>query len=364
VPHRHHTRGVRRLPRLVVALGVAAAVSAGAATAGATPTPVPPPSVGDHIRAVNAELDKLSRQSAQLDEQYNVAASAVTAAQARARAAQQAAELAATRARVAHTRFVQAVTQQVETGPSLSMAQLLTSTSPQQYVDHLVMDQYASSQFAATVQAERVLGADTARASQRAAARLATARAAAAALADRRAGLRQQWRRFQQLLATLTAKQQSERAHARAVATDRARAQLGAHPASTRGSAPPPVSGPVSGSVQRVIAFAEAQVGKSYSYGAAGPYSYDCSGLTMAAWARAGVHLPHSAAEQYNYGRHVSYGELQPGDLIFLYSPIGHVELYVGHDLAVSAANPSTGIVYVHPSQDMGSYVGATRLSG
>jgi cell wall-associated NlpC family hydrolase len=120
----------------------------------------------------------------------------------------------------------------------------------------------------------------------------------------------------------------------------------------------------VSGAVGRVIAFAEAQVGKAYSYGASGPYAYDCSGLTMAAWAQAGVQLPHSAAAQYGYGTHVAYSDLQPGDLIFLYSPIGHVELYVGHDLAVSAANPATGVVYVHPSQDMGNYVGATRLTG
>jgi len=120
----------------------------------------------------------------------------------------------------------------------------------------------------------------------------------------------------------------------------------------------------VAGSVQRVIAFAEAQVGKTYAFGAAGPDAYDCSGLTMAAWVQVGVQLPHSAAEQYNYGTHVAYSQLQPGDLIFLYSPIGHAELYVGHDLAVSAANPFTGIVYVHPSQDMADYAGATRLTG
>jgi cell wall-associated NlpC family hydrolase len=113
-----------------------------------------------------------------------------------------------------------------------------------------------------------------------------------------------------------------------------------------------------------VIDYAEAQVGKYYSYGGAGPSAYDCSGLTMASYAQVGVHLPHSAAGQYGYGTHVSYSQLQPGDLIFLYSPIGHVELYVGHDLAVSAADPSIGIVYVHPSNDMGSYVGATRLIG
>jgi cell wall-associated NlpC family hydrolase len=84
----------------------------------------------------------------------------------------------------------------------------------------------------------------------------------------------------------------------------------------------------------------------------------------MTSYAQIGIHLPHSAAGQYGYGTHVAYSDLQPGDLIFLYSPIGHVELYVGHDLAVSAADPSIGIVYVHPSQDMSNYTGATRLIG
>jgi cell wall-associated NlpC family hydrolase len=116
--------------------------------------------------------------------------------------------------------------------------------------------------------------------------------------------------------------------------------------------------------IATVLKAALAQVGKPYGWGADGPNAYDCSGLTMAAWRRAGVHLPHSAAAQYGYGTHVAYSELQPGDLIFLYSPIGHVELYVGNDLAVSAADPSIGIVCVHPSRDMADYAGATRLTG
>ena len=99
-------------------------------------------------------------------------------------------------------------------------------------------------------------------------------------------------------------------------------------------------------------------------FGAAGPTAYDCSGLTMQAWAQVGVALPHSAAEQYGYGTHVAYSQLQPGDLIFLYTPIEHVELYVGNDLAVSAADPALGIIYTHPSQDLVDYAGATRLAG
>jgi cell wall-associated NlpC family hydrolase len=358
---------------------MAAAASIGAATAAATPGPADAPRVAakpvdpklsHRIDGVNAELDRLSQQSDQLDERYNVAAAAVTAAQRTASRAQQAADRAATRYQAAHARFVAAVTQQYESGPSPSIGELLISGSPQQYFDGSALDGYLSSRFAATVRAQEATRTAAAQAKHRAVATLAAARTKKADLAKRRAALEQQSQRFQQLLDTLTAQQRRERAHARAVAAAKARAELAAQrqPAAPAApgapAAPRPVLGPVSGSVQQVIAFAEAQVGKAYSFGAAGPNAFDCSGLTMASWAQAGVHLPHSAAEQYNFGTHVAYSQLQPGDLIFLYSPIGHVELYVGHDLAVSAANPATGIVYVHPSQDMGNYTGATRLTG
>lgn len=379
MPYCPRTRFKRGLPRLVAAMSIfAAAASIGAATATATPGPADAPKVAakpvdpklsHRIDGVNAEIDRLSERSDQLDERYNVAAAAVTAAQRTASRAQQAAGRAATRYQAAHARFVEAVTQQYESGPSPSIGELLISGSPQQYFDGSALDEYLSSRFADTVRAQEAARAAADHAKHHATAALAAARTKKADLAKRRAALEQQSQRFQQLLDTLTAQQQREIAHARAVAAAKARAELAARQQATAPGAPaaglpPTPTGPVSGSVQRVIAFAEAQVGKAYSWGAAGPDAFDCSGLTMASWAQAGVHLPHSAAAQYGYGTHVAYSQLQPGDLIFLYSPIGHVELYVGHDLAVSAANPATGIVYVHPSQDMGSYTGATRLTG
>jgi cell wall-associated NlpC family hydrolase len=99
-------------------------------------------------------------------------------------------------------------------------------------------------------------------------------------------------------------------------------------------------------------------------FGAAGPGSYDCSGLTMASYAAAGISLPHSAADQYNYGHHVSANDLQPGDLMFFYQPIGHVTIYIGDGMMVSA--PQTGEnVKVIPADTFGSdYTGATRLVG
>jgi cell wall-associated NlpC family hydrolase len=118
-------------------------------------------------------------------------------------------------------------------------------------------------------------------------------------------------------------------------------------------------SAPASGRGGAAVAYAMAQVGDSYVYGAAGPSSFDCSGLTMMAWAAAGVALPHSSSAQYSSGTRVAASDLQPGDLVFYYSPISHVGMYIGNGNIVHAANPSTGVnitgLYSMP------YVGAVR---
>jgi cell wall-associated NlpC family hydrolase len=116
---------------------------------------------------------------------------------------------------------------------------------------------------------------------------------------------------------------------------------------------------PVSGRAGAAVQFAMAQVGKPYVYGASGPDAYDCSGLTMAAWAAAGVSLPHSSSAQQGSGRPVSESELAPGDLVFYYSPVSHVGIYVGNGMVVSALNPSSG-VQLH-SLHMMPYNGAVR---
>jgi peptidoglycan DL-endopeptidase CwlO len=101
---------------------------------------------------------------------------------------------------------------------------------------------------------------------------------------------------------------------------------------------------PASGGAPAVVDFALAQVGKAYVWASAGPSSYDCSGLTMMAWAQAGVSLPHSSGAQMSAGTPVSESELLPGDLVFYYSPVSHVGIYIGNGQIVDAANPSTGV--------------------
>jgi cell wall-associated NlpC family hydrolase len=116
---------------------------------------------------------------------------------------------------------------------------------------------------------------------------------------------------------------------------------------------------PASGRAAVAVHFALAQVGKPYVYGAAGPSAYDCSGLVMAAWGAAGVALSHSSGAQWGEGTHVSASQLQPGDLVFYYSPSQHVGMYIGNGMIVNAENPSAGIRVV-PLYSM-PFVGAVR---
>jgi cell wall-associated NlpC family hydrolase len=97
--------------------------------------------------------------------------------------------------------------------------------------------------------------------------------------------------------------------------------------------APPYVAGPAG----VAVAFAFRQLGKPYRWGASGPDSYDCSGLTSSAWARAGVHLPHNARRQYASMAHINRSDLRPGDLIFYYGGISHVAMYVGDGRMIHA---------------------------
>jgi cell wall-associated NlpC family hydrolase len=117
-----------------------------------------------------------------------------------------------------------------------------------------------------------------------------------------------------------------------------------------------------SGKAKAAVDAAMAQQDKPYVWGAAGPGSYDCSGLTMYAWGVAGVGLPHQSAEQYGYGTHVppDLAYLKPGDLLFFYSPIHHVAMYIGNGLMVHA--PTSGDVVRVASVDWRNIVGATRL--
>jgi len=124
---------------------------------------------------------------------------------------------------------------------------------------------------------------------------------------------------------------------------------------------PPAVDVPAtSPGAATAVRAALSQLGVPYRFAASSPgVAFDCSGLTMWAWGQAGVSLPHFAAAQYAMLPHVSRDELQPGDLVFFYSDLSHVGIYIGNGQFVHA--PRTGdVVKISPLAGR-NFVGAAR---
>ena len=122
----------------------------------------------------------------------------------------------------------------------------------------------------------------------------------------------------------------------------------------------PSVSSSSSSKGAIALAFAKKQLGDRYRYGAAGPNAWDCSGLTMKAWAKAGKKLPHSARGQFHKGRAVSKKNLKPGDLVFFYSGISHVAIYAGNGKVIHASRPGKPVAYI--KMKYMPYKGARRI--
>jgi peptidoglycan DL-endopeptidase CwlO len=131
-----------------------------------------------------------------------------------------------------------------------------------------------------------------------------------------------------------------------------------------------PVGGSTAGTVSAstaaaAVSVAEAQIGKPYVWGAAGPNSFDCSGLVMYAYAQVGVSIDHFTGDQWNEGAHLSRDQLRPGDLVFFAydtsnpATIHHVGMYIGNGEMVEA--PHTGANVQISSYARPDYIGAVR---
>jgi cell wall-associated NlpC family hydrolase len=123
----------------------------------------------------------------------------------------------------------------------------------------------------------------------------------------------------------------------------------------TEKASKPNVAAPyVPGAAGVAVKFAYGALGTPYVWAGASSKGYDCSGLTMAAWAAAGVKLPHNAASQWSVVSHISSSQLQPGDLVF-YSGLGHVAIYVGGGQVIHAPQPGE-VVKLAPVNMMTPY--------
>ncbi|MFJ4780375.1 NlpC/P60 family protein [Streptomyces sp. NPDC088762] len=229
---------------------------------------------------------------------------------------------------------------------------LATAADPQEYLAQASFITRAGDRNAAGISTVRRRLDEVGKLREQAAGRLADLRARRDELAERKAEIEGKLSTAKRLLARLTAEERAAYEARSGAATTPASASAGsAH------SAPP---APADGSrAARAVAFAHGAIGKPYVWGATGPGSFDCSGLTQAAWRAAGVSLPRTTYTQINAGRRVSRDQLAPGDLVFFYSGITHVGLYIGNGQMIHAPRPGS-TVRVAPVDSM-PWAGAAR---
>ncbi len=241
-------------------------------------------------------------------------------------------------------------------------------------------DRAAAAEQAALEQAQQV-GQRAAAAAQAAQAARATANAALSAAAAATAAADQAAAAKAHAQAVVAAAEQSLGSATANAADLAAKAAQARQEAQTTRSVPVSNPAPNGSAAAEAIAWAYKEIGIPYSWGggnASGPtygiaqgsgtLGFDCSGLTLFAYAHAGISLPHYAAAQYGMGRHVGYADLIPGDLVFyatntsIPSTIHHVALYIGGGRMIEA--PHTGDVVKVSTMYLSGFIGATRLAG
>jgi len=286
------TRNAARLRAVII--GIVAAGSA----AFLIPTiaaAVPRDPATDTIASVTQRLDNLSKQSESLAEKYNGAQITLTARQKAAGKAQSAFRSAAATYQTARAQLTNTLKSQYEGAQFSTAGALLTSTNEANYLDKVEALNLLNAHRSAVVAELITARANADKAQEAAADALHKAKSVRDLVSKQRADVEAQTKKYTDLLATLNAQQQEQYRDRNAptaaqLATTQTTQALPAAPAQP---AAPPAVGGGSAKAQIAVAYARAQLGKPYVFAAAGPDAFDCSGLTMMAWAAAGVSLPH-----------------------------------------------------------------------
>ncbi|GAB2706748.1 hypothetical protein GCM10010442_26980 [Kitasatospora kifunensis] len=168
-----------------------------------------------------------------------------------------------------------------------------------------------------------------------------------------KADIARQLATVEQLVSSLTGAQQNELQQLEQNQVDQAQLAFLASGALGQGERTPSAAG------RQAVAFALAQLGKPYLWGAIGPDTYDCSGLTSQAWLHAGVQIPRTSQDQWAQLQHVPLNQLRPGDLVVYYESAEHIAMYIGGGLVVQAPHAGT-VVRVSPI-GMAPILGAVR---
>jgi peptidoglycan DL-endopeptidase CwlO len=334
--HRDSARWIARIGRRTVILSGLAAFAVLLPTAMTGATAASSPTGNPTLDATLAQANKLAQQIDVLSQQYDSLKIQLTQAQSEAQLARQnAARDLSVFAQDQGTIAAIAV-ENYMTGGLNPTLQLLTTNSPQSLLNRASIMSQLQRENGAKV--SLVASAETA--AQRA--------EAAAAQQERKAT--QLTTQMQTTVASIQQKENFFNSQAFQQAAS-IYEQTGQYPNIT----------PTGDSVGvQALRAALTKVGDPYVWGAAGPNAFDCSGLVMWAYAQVGISLLHFTGDQWNEGEHISRDQLEPGDLVFFFSDISHVGMYVGDGLMVDA--PTFGIpVHVEPIY-WSAFVGAVRI--
>ncbi len=360
------SRGRKPLLSLAVSSLAVALVLAGPVSVGADPATdlaqarAVAAQADQSVSAAQAELDKLDEALGMIEEQFAQAKIAQEASQQRAAAL--AADVATQQAKVdaLHKQAADFARASFQTAGVDTTAQLFVSGNPDSFLQQISTVAKVGENMNDVLQRFQAEQANLDDLKRSADAEASAASDAVTHMADLEAQGKKNVEDSKALVASLTDEQ---RAALDAVAKAKAAA-----------SKPNPTTSTFAGSggapadaAAQALSYARAHIGYSYVWAAAGPDSFDCSGLMLAAYASAGISIPHSSATLSQMYTPVARADLRPGDLIFWYSPVHHVAMYEGNGMMVHAQNPSVGVVETPVDQWIGwgiPYSGARRVVG
>ncbi|MEU8259596.1 NlpC/P60 family protein [Micromonospora sp. NPDC048999] len=298
--------GTRRVVRRLLTLVAAVAVGAGLLAA---PAHAAPPSVDE----IDAQIDKQWEQLEPTIESYNKVRAQLKVNQKKSADLEKKMVPLELESALAMNKVGDIAAHYYMSGPSQEIGALLVSTKPGTLAEQLViLDRLAQQQ---RKQVESVLA------------------------------IRDKYNAQKQKLDTLIAAQIKQRdelaAKKKHIDAEMTRLKGMLPKSSVRVDGCPKIDGVIAAAAQTAIRTACSKVGSWYVWGATGPNTFDCSGLTQFAYKAAGIYLTHFTGAQWNEGKAVSRAEARPGDLVFFYSDLHHVGLYLGNGLMVHA--PRTG---------------------
>ncbi len=330
---------VRSSVALAVALTAVGGLALYSEAAGAAPQPT--------IGQVQAQVNSLQAKVDRIGQEYDQASQQLAAARGRMAQVNRAAAGAQARYSAARAQLAQVAVAAYENSGQTSVLGVLTSGDPTTVLGQASLVLQVAGMHSA--QAGKFLDdaqqfASVRRQQQRTEEGIAALRGQ---LAAQKSSLAKLLASRQATLDSLTAAQQTQVAAAAIGATGTtgttgtAGTTVTGGTAGTAGTTTATYTGPTNTQAEKAVAFAYAQLGKPYVWGATGPGAYDCSGLVQAAWEAAGVTIPRVTYDQWAALPHISASSLQPGDLMY-YEGEGHVAMYVGGNYIIDA--PRTGL--------------------